>query len=276
MVISPALVQAEESFRMLSAHQGEVISLTLPAGPETQSIVGQFQGHTIPFFKTTSSQPAFYTALIGIDLAQKVGQHPFYITFKNKNKLESDAIEYTIEVNATSFGVQTLTLPESKVDLDKKTALRVEKEAERFRNTFSKITPIKLWASTFLTPVEGEISGEFGRRRIINGQEKNPHTGVDIAAPMGKEVMVSNHGKVVLTGDFFFNGNSIVIDHGGGLFTMYFHLSKINVKEGKQVKKGEVIGLVGQSGRATGPHLHWGANLNGARVNPFSLRKVLE
>jgi murein DD-endopeptidase MepM/ murein hydrolase activator NlpD len=276
MVIFPALVQAEESPRMLSTRQGEVIRLTLPASPDTLSIVGQFQGHTIPFFKTTSSEPAFYTAFIGVDLAQEVGQHPFYITFKNKNKPESDAIEYTIEVNATSFGLQTLTLPESKVDLDEKTALRVEKEAKQFKNTFSKITQIKLWASTFLAPVEGEISGAFGRRRIINGQEKNPHTGVDIAAPMGEEVMVSNHGKVVLTGDFFFNGNSIVIDHGGGLFTMYFHLSKINVKEGMQVKKGAVIGWVGQSGRATGPHLHWGANLNGARVDPFSLMKALE
>jgi murein DD-endopeptidase MepM/ murein hydrolase activator NlpD len=151
----------------------------------------------------------------------------------------------------------------------------VEKEAQQFKNTFSKSVDEKLWHGPFMVPVAGVSAETFGQKRIINGQEKNPHTGEDIKAPSGTDIFASNDGKIVLSGDFFFNGLSLVIDHGGGLFTMYFHLSAMEVKEGDFVKKGRLIGQVGQSGRATGPHLHWGARLHGARVNPFSLVKAV-
>ncbi|MDC4224937.1 MAG: M23 family metallopeptidase [Candidatus Manganitrophus sp.] len=105
----------------------------------------------------------------------------------------------------------------------------------------------------------------------MNGQPRNPHTGEDISAPLGTPVLASNGGRVILVGDFYFNGQSVIIDHGLGLFSMYFHLAETTVKEGDVVAKGQAIGSVGQSGRATGPHLHWGVRLNGARVNPFSL-----
>ena len=255
----------------ITIRQGEVVSFTLPGLDGTGSAAGQFQNQSIPFFKN-DADPASLTAFIGVDFTQPIGEYPFDITVTGDKG--DRLLPYRITVLSTSFGVQTLTLPEGKVDLDAKTLERVEKEARRFKDIFSQPTINKTWRLPFQIPVVGEISGHFGRRRIINGQEKSPHTGVDIAAPLGKDVLASNGGKIVLTGDFFFNGQSIVIDHGGGILTMYFHLSEIMVKEGMSVESRQIIGRVGQSGRATGPHLHWGARVHNARVDPFSLVKI--
>ena len=119
--------------------------------------------------------------------------------------------------------------------------------------------------------MEGRPGSRFGLRRWINGERKNSHTGMDIKAPEGQPVKAANSGRVALVGDFFFAGRAVFLDHGQGVYTMYFHLSKIDVEEGQKVSKGEVLGLVGMTGRATGPHLHWGARLGGARVDPASL-----
>ena len=124
-------------------------------------------------------------------------------------------------------------------------------------------------------PVEGRISGHFGNQRIFNGVPKNPHSGTDIAALLGTEIKASGDGKVVLSGkDYFYTGNMVIIDHGAGLHTIYAHLQKAVVKSGDLVKKGEVIGYVGQTGRAIGAHLHWGASLNGVRFRPHSLLNI--
>ncbi len=122
-----------------------------------------------------------------------------------------------------------------------------------------------------MAPVPGAITSPFGRRRVINGSPRSPHTGVDLRAAAGAEIIATNHARVVLVDDFYFGGKSVVLDHGGGLYTMYFHLSDFRVKEGSRVRKGGVVGLAGMTGRVTGPHLHWGARLNGARVDPFEL-----
>jgi murein DD-endopeptidase MepM/ murein hydrolase activator NlpD len=132
-------------------------------------------------------------------------------------------------------------------------------------------TPERLWEGRFLLPISSEVSSPFGYRRVINGTPRAPHTGVDLRAALGSEVFAPNHGRVVLLGDFFFSGHSLVLDHGAGLFTMYFHLSEFKVEMGGAVRRGDVIGLSGMTGRVTGPHLHWGARINGARVDPFEL-----
>ena len=177
---------------------------------------------------------------------------------------------------ATKAGraVQRLTLPKDKVDLDEESLVRVKAEQAQVRTVLEAVSERRLWASDFLRPVEGPITGAFGRQRIINGQAKNPHNGEDIAAPLGAEVVAMNDGVVCLTADHFFSGKGVFVDHGLGLYSMYFHLSEVSVKDGEVVKRGQVIGKVGASGRATGPHLHWGVNMNGARVDPLSLIKL--
>ncbi len=257
LFLSVATVAFSDSF--VKIHQGEVVFLTIPVDRSEDYLFGKFKDQTIPFYQ---SAPGQYAALMGADLALAPGKYD----------LTLDQKVYVVEVLATPFGVETFTVPKDKVDLSTKTLARVEKEASLFKGVFAKKnSDTRYWNDLFLVPTEGERAGTFGQKRVINGQDKNPHTGEDIRAPLGRIVSASNSGKIVLTGDFFFNGQSVVIDHGGGLFTMYFHLSEIKVKRGDLVSQGQVIGLVGQSGRATGPHLHWGARLNDARVDPFSL-----
>jgi len=266
-----AFLHAEDAAPSITVHQGEVVPFTMPVDTGSNAVVGQFQDQTILFFRSKSG----FTALIGADLALSPGKYPLSVTVL-REKLQTKKA-FVVEVLPTLFGVETFSLPKEKVDLSSVTLARVEKEAAKFKDVFEQGRPSsdggdeRLWRDLFLIPVEGERAMTFGQKRVINGQDKNPHTGEDIRAPLGRIVTASNSGKIVLSGDFFFNGLSLVIDHGGGLFTMYFHLSEIKVKQGNFVRQGEVVGKVGQSGRATGPHLHWGARINGARVDPFSL-----
>ncbi len=136
------------------------------------------------------------------------------------------------------------------------------------------IQTARLWAGNFMNPREGPIGTEFGVKRFMNNIPKNPHTGVDVTAEEGEEVYAPNNGSVALVDEQYFSGKSIVLDHGEGIYTMFFHLSKVLVEPGQKVKKGEVIGLVGATGRATGAHLHWGVRVQGARVDPLELIKL--
>ena len=207
--------------------------------------------------------------LIGIDMEDPPGEHELSIQVNHSNM--SEHLSYTVLVMKERYTVQELTLPKNKVDLDSKTLKRVRLEQKEMRGAFHHVEPQPFWDGPFVEPVEGRVTGRFGSRRIINGHPRRPHSGEDIAAPNGTPVLAINRGKVVLTVDHFFSGKGVVVDHGLGLFSMYFHLSTIDVKPGQLLKKGEPLGKVGATGRATGPHLHWGIRLNGSRVNPFAL-----
>ena len=243
--------------------QGEAFLLELDIKGEIESPYIQFGDTRIPVFKLPETQS--YGALIGIDMAKKPAQY----NLEFKGGKESRIIK--IDVTPVEFGVQELTLPKDKVDLDATTLKRVQIEKEEILKSMKPRTKEKLWEGEFIFPVEGEISGRFGVRRILNGQPRSPHSGEDFSAPEGTDVKATNTGRVVLIGDFFFTGKSVIIDHGLGCFSMYFHLHQIEVKTGDLVPKGNVIGTVGSTGRATGPHLHWGVRILGERVNPLSL-----
>ena len=158
------------------------------------------------------------------------------------------------------------------VDLDPETERRAVSEAERLRTLYRTITPERLWRGAFTRPVGGTEPGTgFGSRRIINGKPRMPHGGTDYAAPTGTPVVAVNSGRVALVGDFFFPGRLVAIDHGLGLYTLYFHLDSVAVSQGDPVERGQTIGTVGATGRATGPHLHFGVHVAGARIDPATL-----
>jgi murein DD-endopeptidase MepM/ murein hydrolase activator NlpD len=157
------------------------------------------------------------------------------------------------------------------VDLDPETLKRVRKESEVMKGLWWAPPTLPLWRGDFYRPVPGEVVGPFGRKSVINKQPRSPHSGVDLRGEKGTPIKSINNGRVILTAEHFFTGFSIVIDHGGGIQSMYFHLDEIKVRKGQTVKRGDVIGLVGASGRSTGPHLHWGVRINGARVDPVRL-----
>lgn len=254
----------------LSGKQGQVLLVRVPVQDLTATVEGHFRGRTVPFFpEFRQGEAQGYIGLLGIDMQEEPGTHQLDVNVRIKE--EKKVLRYSIVVLKEKFAVERLTLPKDKVDLDEQGLARYNAEQEQVRQALAEDSRARLWASDFVEPVEGRNSGRFGSVRILNGQPKTPHRGEDIAAPAGKTVVASNDGTVRLTVDHVFSGKGIYLDHGLGLYSMYFHLSEILVRDGEAVKAGQVIGRVGATGRATGPHLHWGAKVNGAWVNPFSL-----
>lgn len=249
-----------------SGKQGEVLLVTVPVQDRPDRIEGQFLERTLTFFPLKDHM---YAGLLGLDMQDRPGRYELTIEVVYPERTERRSL--SVLVMKEEYPVQRLTLPSRMVDLDRKTLTRVETESKAVHKAFASFVPHPLWKGRFLEPVQGEISGRFGSRRVINGQARKPHSGEDIAAPEGTPVLAMNDGMVRLTADHFFSGKGVIVDHGLGLFSMYFHLSSVDVEHGQVVKKGQVIGKVGSTGRATGPHLHWGVRLNGSRVDPYSL-----
>lgn len=255
---------------ILKGKQGEVLYLTLVADGAPVSVLGRFQDRTVPFFKT--GRPGEFAALVGIDLADEPAPVDLKADITYSEGLRQRV--FRVDVAAEHFRVQAMTLPKDQVDPDAAAMKRIIVEKEKVKAVFAAFTSERFWTGDFIVPVEGSPTGAFGSKRILNGQPRNQHNGEDISAPLGTPVKASNDGIVRMVDDHFFSGTSVILDHGLGLYTMYFHLDTAKVREGERVAAGRIIGTVGKSGRATGPHLHWGAWLNGSRVNPFSLTRL--
>ncbi len=250
--------------------QGEIIVVKVPVDDSAARVQGKFLGRSISFFPDTRLEgPKEFVGLLGIDLQDEPGTHE--LTVELKTGEQSRMLRYNVAVVKGKFHVEHLTLPKDKVDLDEKSLARWKAEQEQVKESLATDSQSKLWQPGFVEPVSGKRTGIFGSVRIMNGQARNPHNGEDIGAPLGTAVAATNDGVVRLTVDHIFSGKGVFLDHGLGFYSMYFHLSEVLVKDGEQVKAGQIVGKVGSTGRATGPHLHWGVKLNGARVNPYAL-----
>ena len=204
-----------------------------------------------------------WTAVLGIALAAKPG--PGSVTLRRSDGVETSL---TFAIEPFRYAEQRLQVAPGQVDLSKEDQARYEREAAHLKEvvaTFSATPPESL---LLRPPVPGRRSGSFGLRRVFNGQSRNPHSGMDIAAAAGTPVVAPAAGRVIDTGDYFFNGNTVWLDHGAGLLTMYCHLASIAVAVGDVLPAGATLGTVGATGRATGPHLHWSVSLNRALVDP--------
>ena len=214
-----------------------------------------------------------WLGLVGIDLETKPGGYSLKgtVVFTGGQTVE---LEQVFQVLPKAFPVQRIQVEEKYVTLDPKAEKRVEEESRKLKAIWQTFTPQKLWQGRFLSPVASQLTSGFGRRRIVNNQPRSPHSGVDLKATTGTPIRAANAGKVVLAEDLYFSGNTVVLDHGLGLYTFYAHCSSMAVNPGDTVTRGHVIGEVGATGRVTGPHLHWACRLNEARVNPLELTKV--
>jgi murein DD-endopeptidase MepM/ murein hydrolase activator NlpD len=207
-------------------------------------------------------------AIAGVDLDAAPGDRPWQIEIHEPGHAPQSVAGH-LTITARSFSVQRLTLPRAMVELDAETERRALAEGDRLRALYRTISPGRLWRGRFVRPVSGDEPGSgFGSRRIINGLPRAPHSGVDYSAPTGAPVFAANSGRVALVGEFFFPGRLAIVDHGLGLYTLYFHLDTVAVREGQLVERGEILGTVGATGRVTGPHLHFGAQIGEARVDP--------
>ena len=200
-----------------------------------------------------------WLAVVGIPLDAKPGTYA----------LRAKGRSLSFAVRDKQYAVQRGTIKNKrKVDPTKLDLKRIRRESRIIHAALAAWHARASVPLRFDLPVLGPVSSSFGLRRVFNGEPRAPHSGIDIAVPAGTPIRAPAPGRVAAVGDFFFDGNMVMIDHGQGLVTMYAHMEKILVKRGQRVARGEVIGLVGQTGRASGPHLHWGVSLNDARVDP--------
>lgn len=204
-----------------------------------------------------------WLALVGIPLETEPGQQSVQITSDEQTRTQPFNIAYK------EYPAQYLTIK------NKRMVNPIEEDNQRIANEMKLINrAITTWTETeqvdtnFMPPVEGRVSGVFGSRRFFNKQAKNPHSGLDLAAPPGTPIKAPASATVINTGEYYYNGRTVFLDHGQGLISGYFHMTDIEVQPGQQVKQGDVIGTVGATGRVTGPHLHWNVYLNGSKVDP--------
>lgn len=247
--------------------QGEVGLLSIQTKAEAKPEV-IWRGKEITILPDTQNET--WTGFIGADLTTSPGRYTLQISLNNNAHLRS------ISVFSKDHGIRQFTVPKEMEALDPPTLKRVQEEARQMRELFLVSDEHTLWWGRWIRPVAGRIVSPFGARTFINELERSPHSGVDLKAAEGIPIKASNRGRVVLVADHFFGGRSIVIDHGGGIQSMYFHLSRVSVQVGQVVEKRDLIGLAGSSGRSTGPHLHFGIRLNGERVNPLDLIELSE
>jgi len=249
--------------------QGEVVEIKV-SGKDLAAVEGRMGKEKIYFYPKGAH---VFTSLVGADVEAKPGLAKLFLTLTSQAGAEQRR-EVALKIKAKAFHTESFSVPPGFDQMSPETLEEIRREQAAFARVFAATTQERLWDGPFVRPVPHEASASsFGLRRIINGVARSPHSGTDLAAPMGTEVMASNHGRVVLVGNFFFAGGSVVLDHGGGLFTMYFHLSELLVEDGAMVKRGDIIALSGATGRVTGPHLHWGARLANARIDPLALVK---
>ena len=250
--------------------QGDLAVMLVTGAAGAREVSGSLGDRALQFFPHAEG----HAAAIGVDLEARPGRTPWRVGVIDAAGVARVSAG-TVAIRARQFPVQRLTLPAQQVDLDPETARRAEAEAARLQALFDAVTPERLWRAPFTRPVGGAGEGHgFGARRIINGQPRRPHAGLDYAAPRGTPVVAASRGRVALLGDFFFAGRLVVLDHGLGLYTLYMHLDRVDVAEGAMVERGDALGAVGSTGRATGPHLHFAAQMGPARVDPQSLLAI--
>lgn len=247
---------------------GDILRIDVSASQDIARIDLSFLGQQLKASPRESSRR--WQALLGVDLETRHGPYVVSgsVTLANGQSVE---LKRSIQVLPKRFPTQRITVDEKFVTLSPEDAKRAEEESQRLEAIWEMASPEKLWRGQFLSPVNSILTSGFGRRRIVNNQPRSPHSGVDLKAATGTPIRAANGGRVVLAGELFFSGNTVVLDHGLGLYTYYAHCSKVFVKEGETVKRGQTIAEVGATGRVTGPHLHWACRLNGARVNPLEL-----
>ena len=254
----------------LAVAQGAAVGLEVPHEPGLEAVHVAWAEREMPFVRRGD----VWQATIGVDLDVVPGEHaaPIALRFADGRTAER---EQTLEVARVDFPTTALTVEPRYVELDPADQARADRESIEIAAIYATLTPEAYWSEPFIVPIPGASDGRnFGHRRVFNGQPRAPHSGADLRAGTGTPIHASNRGRVALAKELFFSGNAVFLDHGLGLYSVYLHLSDIGVEPGQIVERGDVIGLAGATGRVTGPHLHWGARVLDARVDPFSLLRL--
>lgn len=250
---------------------GGIALVTIKINDKIKLLNIKFLGEKIPYHFDSSSRICF--VLLGAGLDCKPGTH--ILTIKWQGPDVPGLHSHKVRIMARTFPEERLSVPERMVEFPPKILERVLNDQKAVKETCNKISNKLYWKRPFIWPVDSKILTPFGFRRIFNNKPRSPHSGVDLRAPEGTPILASNYGKVAMARDSYLSGKTVVLDHGKGLYTLYAHLVSYKVKKGQEVERGQVVGLAGSTGRATGPHLHWGVSLLGKRLDPAELMALL-
>lgn len=247
---------------------GEIIKVRLLTEQNVMQAQIIFAGKK--YITASCINPKERLAFIGLDLGIKPKTYPLSaVVFFGDGSYKKKDIN--LQIRSKEFPVKKLWVDEKFVTPPKSADERIRRESNLLRSIYDIYTPDWIGDGSFIIPSVGEAAPNFGEKRYFNNKPRSSHSGVDISTPFGYPVKSSNSGRIVLACDLYFAGKTVIIDHGLGVFSLYCHFSKIIVKRGKMVAKGDIIGEIGSTGRVTGPHLHWGVKIRGKRVDPFSL-----
>jgi murein DD-endopeptidase MepM/ murein hydrolase activator NlpD len=255
--------------------QGSLLLIDLKSTKPLAEMQGEWGGRSVPLWSENASENQ-RKGLLAVDLEKAPGEYELKITGQTAGG-EKIICNAMITVRKGQFATEKLQVGKQFVEPSPEQIKRADEERQKLRDIFDRVTPERLWDGKFRIPLDGVTTGSnFGKRRILNGNPGSPHGGADLPGATGTPVHAAQRGRVVLAEELFFAGNTVVVDHGLGIYTFYGHLSEIDVKVGDALEAGAVLGKVGATGRVTGPHLHWGLTVERARVNPLQLVKLLE
>lgn len=250
--------------------QGRLLIVEVAGTKPFTEFAGDWDGRTIPLWREGEKTGTLH-GLIGVDLEKAPGRYAWKVSWKNAAG-EAKSCSAFVTVRAGKFPTERLTVEKQFVQPDPEQEKRAEEDQKKMRAILESVTPERYWDGKFQLPLKGVTTGgNFGRRRILNGEARSPHAGVDFPALAGTPVFAAQAGKVALAEELYYSGNTVVIDHGYGIYTLYAHLSAIEVKPGDSVTPASEVGKVGATGRVTGPHLHWGLSVGRARVNAMEI-----
>jgi murein DD-endopeptidase MepM/ murein hydrolase activator NlpD len=260
------------------AAQGTLLIAEIRSPKTVSEVSGKWNERDVPFWQAKKEQGSstldIRKALLGVDLEKAAGKYEFTVTGQLQGG-ERVSCRAPVEVKEGHFATENLTVKKQFVEPNPEQEARAEAETKRLRAIYDSVTPERLWNGPFRAPLDGEFKGSnFGKRRVLNGHPGSPHSGVDFPASTGTPVHAAQKGRVVLAEDLYFSGNTVIVDHGLGIYTFYCHFSEIDSKVGDEVVAGTVLGKVGATGRVTGPHLHWGLQIEHTRVNALEILKV--
>jgi murein DD-endopeptidase MepM/ murein hydrolase activator NlpD len=250
---------------------GSPVWVQVMSPQKLQSLSGKWLDHEIYFASDSSSR--IWRGIAGASLETKPGKYPLTLTGKTKSGGEI-SFQQAIPVFKAGYRQISVTVPKQYTQPSPEQQKQIAEEQELKHKVLAEVSLEREWNGRFLAPANAPISDVFGTARVFNGETQSVHQGLDFGVPAGTPVSAVNAGTVILAQPLFFEGNCVVLDHGQGLLTIYMHLSKIEVKEGKQVKRGEEIALSGGTGRATGPHLHLAVRWQGIYLDPAILLKL--
>jgi len=259
--------------RERSLQPGELILFGVRSAVPLKQLRLKAFGRQFPAFSENGGLD--WTGLAGIDLETRPGSYTVEVQGVDV-KGNSVAAGAILEVKAKQFPTRHLAVDEKFVSPPAKVLARIEEERERVNGIFRSFSPLRLWRGQFRLPVPGRVISAFGKRSVYNGKPRSPHGGVDFRGAAGTPVRAPNAGVVVLAADLYYSGNTVILDHGLGLYSYFGHMSALSVKEGDRVEAGQILGKVGATGVVTGPHLHWTVRLLGSRVDPLSLVEISE